>query len=49
VSDGFRRSFAIHLRTQNSEVGDPAEMNEFDHAWVDHLDNPERCPIIFRR
>jgi ectoine hydroxylase-related dioxygenase (phytanoyl-CoA dioxygenase family) len=44
VSASPRRSFAIHLRTENSEPLDSA--NQYYNA---HLDNPDVCPVIFQR
>lgn len=49
ISNGPRRSFAIHLRTQNSEVADLRRIPPKEAEYLDHLDDPAISPVIYRR
>jgi ectoine hydroxylase-related dioxygenase (phytanoyl-CoA dioxygenase family) len=49
VSSGPRRSFAIHLRTQNSEVADLGRISRKEAEYLDYLDDPAISPVIYRR
>lgn len=49
-SDRPRRGFAIHLRTDRSKPLEGSERwvpEPGDYSYLDHLDDPRRCPIIF--
>ena len=48
TSSGPRRSFAIHLRTQNSELADLSPLPVEEAAYLSYLDDPELCPVIYR-
>jgi ectoine hydroxylase-related dioxygenase (phytanoyl-CoA dioxygenase family) len=47
VSGGPRRSFAIHLRTENSELADLSVLPPDQAAYLSYLDDPAICPVIY--
>jgi len=51
VSTAPRRSFAIHLRTEQSTAKPGQALNPTDkhhYDYVGHLDDPTICPVIYR-
>jgi ectoine hydroxylase-related dioxygenase (phytanoyl-CoA dioxygenase family) len=47
TSDGPRRSFAIHLRTENSELADLSDLPADQAAYMSYLDDPAICPVVY--
>ena len=48
TSGAPRRSFAIHLRTERSEVADLSPLPEDQAAYLSYLDDPDVCPVVHR-
>jgi hypothetical protein len=48
ASEAARYSFAIHLRAQNSAPTPSTEPDFAGYDYVAHLDDPIRCPVIYR-
>ena len=46
---GPRRSFAIHLRTERSEPADLSPLPADQAAYLSYLDDPDICPVVYRR
>jgi ectoine hydroxylase-related dioxygenase (phytanoyl-CoA dioxygenase family) len=46
TSSGPRRSFAIHLRTERSELADLSTLPADQASYMTHLDDPAICPIV---
>ena len=47
TSAGPRRSFAIHLRTENSELADLSDLPADQAAYMSYLDDPAICPVVY--
>jgi ectoine hydroxylase-related dioxygenase (phytanoyl-CoA dioxygenase family) len=48
TSPSPRRSFAIHLRTEHSELADLTPLPAEEAAYMSYLDDPDVCPVIHR-
>jgi len=49
VSGRARRSFAIHLRSENSMPLPKSVRGSEGHDYLEYLDDPEICPVLFDR
>jgi ectoine hydroxylase-related dioxygenase (phytanoyl-CoA dioxygenase family) len=47
TSGAPRRSFAIHLRTERSELADLSSLPADQAAYMSYLDDRDICPVIF--